>query len=181
MQPFDEDVGSSNEKRVFELNTIFDKKDPERKFMSNQVSTGKYSVLTFLPKNLYFQFSKLANFYFLFLVLLQIIPGIGQENGSVLTAIPLCVVVGISMIKDIIEDLGRHRQDSKENNQECEAALQGCRTISTVRSREIQVGCLVKVYNNHNFPCDLILIKSSLPKGIAYVETKNLDGETNLK
>lgn len=34
------------------------------------VSTGKYSFLTFLPKNLYFQFSKLANAYFLFLVLL---------------------------------------------------------------------------------------------------------------
>ena len=38
--------------------------------MSNMVSTGKYSCLTFLPKNLYFQFSKLANAYFLFLVLL---------------------------------------------------------------------------------------------------------------
>ena len=43
------------------------------------------------------------------------------------------------------------------------------------------MGCLVKVKENQNFPCDLILIKSSLPKGIAYVETKNLDGETNLK
>ena len=56
--------------RVFELNTIFDKRDSQRKFMSNMVSTGKYSCLTFLPKNLYFQFSKLANAYFLFLVLL---------------------------------------------------------------------------------------------------------------
>ena len=108
---------SSKDKRVFELNTIFDKRDSQRKFMSNMVSTGKYTCLTFLPKNLYFQFSKLANGYFLFLVLLQLIPGIGQENGSVLTAIPLCVVVSISMIKDIIEDLGRHRQDRAENNQ----------------------------------------------------------------
>ena len=61
---------SVKDSRVFELNTIFEKRDSHRKFMSNMVSTGKYSCLTFLPKNLYFQFSKLANAYFLFLVLL---------------------------------------------------------------------------------------------------------------
>ena len=31
------------------------------------------------------------------------------------------------------------------------------------------------------FPADLILLKSSQPKGIAFIETKSLDGETNLK
>ena len=60
----------SSERRIFELNTVFEKRDPERKFMSNEVCTGKYTCLTFLPKNLFFQFTKLANFYFLFLVLL---------------------------------------------------------------------------------------------------------------
>jgi phospholipid-transporting ATPase len=39
----------------------------------------------------------------------------------------------------------------------------------------------VKVLQDEYFPCDLILINSSLPKGIAYIETKGLDGETNLK
>lgn len=45
----------------------------------------------------------------------------------------------------------------------------------------MQVGCIVKVVDNQFFPCDMLMLTSSLPKGIAYVETKNLDGETNLK
>jgi P-type E1-E2 ATPase len=45
----------------------------------------------------------------------------------------------------------------------------------------IQVGQIVKVKNLSAIPCDLLIIKSSMESGLAFVDTKNLDGETNLK
>ena len=41
-------------------------------FSNNQVSTSKYNWFTFLPTNIFIQFSKFANLYFLFLALLQV-------------------------------------------------------------------------------------------------------------
>jgi len=46
---------------------------------------------------------------------------------------------------------------------------------------EIKVGDIVKVNNLDQIPCDLLFIKSSMDSGLAFVDTKNLDGETNLK
>lgn len=61
------------------------------------------------------------------------------------------------------------------------AAARGTSTLEAMRSEQLQVGCIVKVRQDEAFPADLILVKSSLPRGICYVETKNLDGETNMK
>lgn len=83
------------------------------------------------------------------------------------------------MIKDIYEDYMRHKSDNEENNRKAVVAKRN--KFDKVNWKKIKVGQIVKVHENEYFPCDLLVINSSLPKGICYVETKNLDGETNMK
>ena len=68
-----------------------------------------------MPKNLFEQFNKLANVYFVFIGLLQMIPDISNSNGVPAQLFPLTVVVFISMLKDLFEDYKRHKSDNAEN------------------------------------------------------------------
>lgn len=46
--------------------------------------------------------------------------------------------------------------------------------------KDIQRGDIIKLYWDDQVPSDIVLVNTSL-KGTCYVETKNLDGESNLK
>lgn len=85
-------------------------------YSNNKIITSKYNFLTFLPLNLMVQFSKFANLYFLILTIMECFPTISDSNGVPVLALPLCFVVGVSMIKDIYEDYLRHQSDKEENN-----------------------------------------------------------------
>ncbi|KAI1452393.1 phospholipid-translocating P-type ATPase [Annulohypoxylon moriforme] len=83
-------------------------------YISNFIRSSRYTKWSFLPKQLYFQFSKLANFYFLIIAVLQLIPGL-STTGSFTTLIPLLIFVSISMAKEGFDDYRRYVLDKTEN------------------------------------------------------------------
>ncbi len=148
------------------------------RYVDNHVSTAKYNVATFLPKFLFEQFSKYANLFFLFTAILQQIPNISPTNRYT-TIGPLIVVLLVSAGKELVEDYKRKTSDKSLNNSRARV-LKGS-TFEDTRWVKVAVGDIVRVESEQPFPADLVLLASSEPEGLCYIETANLDGETNLK
>jgi phospholipid-translocating ATPase len=180
---------------------------PKQCYASNRIVTSKYTILTFVPKNLFFQFSRLANVYFLGMAILQLLPYFGI-NSPALTLLPICSVLVISAVKDAFEDYQRHTLDHRYNTQvaytlagyrnvnygtdsPAKKALKLDQSISSLEevegkfhpstSEHVRVGDFLLLRNGDKVPSDCVLLASSDETGICFVETKDLDGETNLK
>ncbi|XP_034247124.1 probable phospholipid-transporting ATPase IA isoform X6 [Thrips palmi] len=148
------------------------------KFCTNYISTAKYSLVSFFPAFLFEQFRRYSNCFFLFIAMLQQIPDV-SPTGRWTTLVPLLFILTVSAIKETIEDIKRHRADSETNQKEVEVLRDG--HWQWVKWHAVLVGDIVKVHNNNFFPADLIVLASSEPQAMCYIETSNLDGETNLK
>ncbi|XP_059744396.1 phospholipid-transporting ATPase IK isoform X6 [Bos taurus] len=116
-----------------------------RKYKKNIIHTAKYNVFSFLPLNLYEQFHRFSNLYFLLIILLQ----------------------------------GRHRSDKIVNNRPCQI-LMG-KSFLWRKWKNLHVGDLVCLHKDSIVPADLVLLASTEPSSLCYVETADIDGETNLK
>uniref|UniRef100_A0A8D1T477 Phospholipid-transporting ATPase n=1 Tax=Sus scrofa TaxID=9823 RepID=A0A8D1T477_PIG len=136
-------------------------------YPNNSIKTSKYNAFNFLPMNLFEQFQRLANAYFLFLLFLQLIPQIASLAWYT-TVMPLMVVLSITAVKDAIDDLVMH------------AGIQSSLSYR-IKWMDIQVGDIIKLENNQAVTADILLLSSSEPYSLTYIETAELDGETNLK
>ena len=148
------------------------------KYCSNFISTTKYNPITFLPKALFEQFRRVANVYFLLAAIISVTAVSPFSPVSMIA--PLAFVVGLSMAKEALEDWRRFLQDMKVNLRKV-SVHKGDGVFGYRPWHKIQVGDVVKVEKDQFFPADLLLLSSSYEDGICYVETMNLDGETNLK
>lgn len=155
-------------------------KNLEFGYYGNHISTTKYNFATFLPKFLFEQFSKYANLFFLFTSIIQQVPDVSPTNRYT-TIGTLAVVLLVSAIKEIMEDVKRANADKELNNTKVLVLNAETGEFHLKKWILVKIGDVVRVNNEEPFPADLLLVSSSEPEGLCYIETANLDGETNLK
>ncbi|CEP64826.1 aminophospholipid-translocating P4-type ATPase DRS2 LALA0_S14e00166g [Lachancea lanzarotensis] len=149
-------------------------------FNDNHISTTKYNLATFLPKFLFQEFSKYANLFFLFTSAIQQVPNVTPTNRYT-TIGTLLIVLIVSAVKESVEDLKRAASDRELNDSGALVYSEQLHDFTTSKWVNISVGDIIKIKSEEAIPADIILISSSEPEGLCYIETANLDGETNLK
>ncbi|ORZ33535.1 hypothetical protein BCR44DRAFT_1438169 [Catenaria anguillulae PL171] len=130
----------------------------EYHYPTNYIRTAKYTLLSFLPLNLFGQFRRLSNLYFLLgAIFSMVIPN--STVSPFAQVAPLLFVLSVTALKDGHEDYQRHKADQQANRKPCYIVKNGQRL-------EVQTQDLTP--RSHD-------------DGLCYIETSELDGETSLK
>ena len=162
----------------------------EHRFVNNRVRTTLYvrgwltPIIFFFKGVILEEFSKLANRYFAFVVLLQMWKRTTNTGGLPTVGPALTLIVCFASVLKLMQDLDRSRADHQLNTAKCERLVAG-KFVATTWT-DIKVGDFIKVHNREMLPADVVIFAAHEPDpenpvGACHVETKSLDGETNLK
>ena len=162
----------------------------EHRFCNNRVRTTLYvrgwlTPIIFLFKGVILEeFAKLANRYFAVIVMLQMWKETSNTGGLPTTLPALSIIVTFASVLKLMQDIDRSRADHQLNTAKCERLVAG-KFVATTWT-DIKVGDFIKVHNREMVPADIVIFAAHEPDpenpvGACHVETKSLDGETNLK
>lgn len=197
--PIEDSFASAQRRRFWEFISLFyhshsgvnslsaqDAEDAANRFAflrghheSNSIRTTKYSLFSFLPRVLFFQLTRVGNLIFLAVSFLQLIEDVSDSNGIPTYLIPLIFVIAVCMGREMASDLVRWRSDESVNKQPVHVFRGG--VLKKMRLCDLHVGDIVKVHAYESFPSDMVLLSCSDEQGVCNIETKNVDGESNVK
>ena len=143
----------------------------------NYVKTTKYTFYNFIPLTLLANFSRVANIYFLLMTFISFMPW--SPITPVVQVLPMIFVISVSMIKELIEEMFRYKNDVKINSETFDVFRDG--VFKKVKSSDIRPGDFVLVEKNREMPSDVLIISSSEPNGMCFINEVNLNGETAVK
>ena len=144
--------------------------------------------MTFIPKFIAQSFhprKKMANVYFLLIACMQLIPVITNTGGLPTVLMPLTFVIVVDGIFAALEDFARHVADDHANSSKTHKYNKEKKDFEECKWSDVNVGDFVRILNREVIPADVVILavkeKTQIAEGRVYVETKSLDGETNLK
>ena len=157
---------------------------------TNEVANHKYNFITFIPLVLYNQFKFFGNQFYLVMTITQFIDVL--KVGFLFSYFsPLLMVLVVTMVKELYDDIQRYRQDARTNNEEfilIELDKSTGKIIrNTIKSMDIKPGNLIEIKENQRIPADMILLKAYAEGkdgeegGDVFIRTDQLDGETDWK
>jgi phospholipid-translocating P-type ATPase (flippase) len=154
----------------------------------NRVRTAKFTMMTWLPLSLYYQFKRIANIYFLIIAI--IVVALATKGWSPKDwrskVFPFACVLLWTALKDLFEDRRRTRDDHIENTSICYRFDAQKKEFISMPWQDLLVGDVLFVRRDDTFPADLVLLASdpeanTSSNAEAFISTMSLDGETTLK
>ena len=92
---------------------------------------------------------------------------------------PLIIVLAAGVILDLIREIRKFSNDIKINGSSVK--VYKAPKFIHIKCSEIKVGNIIKIKNEEIIPADILVIRSSNKDGSFFLQTTNIDGESNLK
>ena len=148
---------------------------------TNQINNKKYNFLTFIPVVILNQFRFFGNQFYLLMTLSQFI-NVFKVGFLFSYVVPLLIVIIMSLIKELLDEIKRYNQDKITNNEEYTKITFENKKIKkpSIKSKDIKIGDIIEIKQNQRAPCDLIILNNSESNNL-YIRTDQLDGETDWK
>ena len=179
--PYFKKVNTTSKKTVYIKDYYLNKTE-----WSNKIENQKYNLITFIPVVLFNQFKQFGNFFYLIMSASQFYDEL--VVGFLFTYIsPLAIVVSISMLKELYDDINRRIQDKKTNSTMITVlkgnSINNELLIMEKQAANLLVGDIIELKKDTRVPADIIVLKTynESNDNQAFIRTDQLDGETDWK